>query len=162
MHVIVRKGDTVKLLLLFCRFCSQQNIIVCEGQKAYVSCSSIFDEITVMETMYGRKNPSICVHPSIPSSTVCQEQETQINAQIKGLCEGEHTCEVAANNEFMAKAGTTICPNVYKYLEIKYRSVSVSMKYLHIKILAIDYFLMWENVMLHSSEGSRGLWVTHF
>ncbi|KAL9984733.1 hypothetical protein ACROYT_G007066 [Oculina patagonica] len=98
-----------------------QNIIVCEGQKAYVSCSSIFDEITVMETMYGRKNPSICVHPSIPSSTVCQEQETQINAQIKGLCEGEHTCEVAANNEFMAKAGTTICPNVYKYLEIKYR-----------------------------------------
>ncbi len=114
---------------------------MCEGQKAYVSCSSIFDEITVMETMYGRKNPSICVHPSIPSSTVCQEQETQINAQIKGLCEGEHTCEVAANNEFMAKAGTTICPNVYKYLEIKYRSVSVSMKYLHIKILAIDVFL---------------------
>ena len=98
---------------------------MCEGQKAYVTCQSIFDEITIAGTMYGRKDPSICVHPSIPSTTVCQEQEIQINNQVKGLCEGEHTCEVAANNDFMAKAGTTICPNVYKYLEIKYRSVSV-------------------------------------
>lgn len=104
-------------------FFLQQNVVVCEGQKAYVSCQSIFDEITIVGTMYGRKDPKICVHPSIPSSTVCQEQETQIKAQIVGLCEGEHTCEVAANNEFMAKAGTTICPDVYKYLEIQYRLV---------------------------------------
>lgn len=88
-----------------------------------MSCPSIFDEIAVTETMYGRKDPSVCVHPSIPSSTICQEQETQINAQIRGLCEGEHTCEVAANNDLLAKAGTTICPNVYKYLDIKFRLV---------------------------------------
>lgn len=97
------------------------SLIVCEGQKAFVSCPSIFDEITVVGTMYGREDLSICVHPSIPSSTKCQEQETQINAQIRGLCEGEHTCEVAANNDLLAKAGTTICPNVYKYLDIKFR-----------------------------------------
>lgn len=109
---------------------------MCEGQKAFVSCPSIFDEITVVGTMYGREDLSICVHPSIPSSTKCQEQETQINAQIRGLCEGEHTCEVAANNDLLAKAGTTICPNVYKYLDIKFRSVcfrGVSFKLLHIR-----------------------------
>ena len=110
-------------MLLSLLICFQHKLIVCEGQKAFVSCPSIFDEITVVETMYGRKDPSICVHQSIPSSTMCQEQETQINAQIRGLCEGEHTCEVAANNDLLAKAGTTICPNVYKYLDIKFRSV---------------------------------------
>ena len=94
---------------------------MCEGQKAFVSCQNIFNQIEIVETMYGRKDPSICVHPSIPSKTPCQEQEAQINAHITGLCEGESVCEVAANNDFMAKAGTTICPDVYKYLEIKYR-----------------------------------------
>lgn len=98
-----------------------KNEVVCEGQKAYVQCPSPFDDLAIVETMYGRKDPKICVHPSIPSSAVCQEQETQVKAQIVGLCEGEHACEVAANNNFLAKAGTTICPDVYKYLEIKYR-----------------------------------------
>ena len=118
---------------------------MCEGQKAYVSCPSIFDEIAVIETMYGRKDPSICVHPSIPSSTMCQEQEAQINAQIRGLCEGEHNCEVAANNDLLAKAGTTICPNVYKYLDIKFRSVCfrvVSFKILHMNIGCGPLFLV--------------------
>lgn len=99
----------------------QENTIVCEGQKAYVQCPSPFDELAIVGTMYGRRNSKICVHPSIPSSVPCQEQETQVKAQIVGLCEGEHACEVAANNDFLAKAGTTICPDVYKYLEIKYR-----------------------------------------
>ena len=94
---------------------------MCEGQKAFVSCQNIFDQIEIVETMYGRKDTSICVHPSIPSNTVCQEQEVQINHRIKGLCEEENVCEVAASNDFMARAGTTICPDVYKYLDIKYR-----------------------------------------
>lgn len=102
-------------------FLYKENTIVCEGQKAYVQCPSPFDELAIVGTMYGRKNSKICVHPSIPSSVPCQEQETQVKAQIVGLCEGEHACEVAANNDFLAKAGTTICPDVYKYLEIKYR-----------------------------------------
>lgn len=101
--------------------CSQLNTIVCEGQKAFVSCQSIFDQIEIVGTMYGRKDSSICVHPSIPSNAVCQEQETTINDRIKGLCEEENVCEVAANNNFMARTGTTICPDVYKYLDIKYR-----------------------------------------
>ena len=71
--------------------------------------------------MFGRKDKSICVHPSLPSNTECQEQELQVNAQIRGLCEGENDCEISAYNDFMAKAGTTICPNVYKYLHVKYR-----------------------------------------
>ncbi|KAK2559318.1 L-rhamnose-binding lectin ELEL-1 [Acropora cervicornis] len=96
------------------------NSIVCEGQKAYISCQSIFDQIKIEKTMFGRKDKSICVHPSLPSNTECQEQELQVNAQIRGLCEGENDCEISAYNDFMAKAGTTICPNVYKYLHVKY------------------------------------------
>ena len=105
------------------RLFSQHSSIVCEGQKAYVSCSSIFDQIEVVGTMYGRKDKSICVHPSIPSDMECQEQGTEVQEHIKEMCEGEHSCEVAANNNFMAKAGTVICPDVYKYLQIRYRSV---------------------------------------
>ena len=86
-------------------------------------CQNIFDQIEIVETMYGRRDTSICVHPVIASNAVCQEQATQVNAQIIGLCEGESACQVSANNNFMAKAGTTICPNVYKYLEIKYKLV---------------------------------------
>lgn len=86
-------------------------------------CQNIYDQIEIVETMYGRRDASTCVHPTIPSNALCQEQATQVNAQIKGLCEGESACQVSANNNFMAKAGTTICPNVYKYLEIKYKLV---------------------------------------
>ena len=74
-----------------------------------------------MGTMYGRKDNSTCVHPSIPSEKDCQEQETQVITYVRGLCDGERKCEVAANNQLLAKAGTTICPEVYKYLDIKYR-----------------------------------------
>ena len=107
--------------------------------------------------MYGRKSLSICVHPSIPSSTKCQEQETQINAQIRGLCEGEHTCEVAANNDLLAKAGTTICPNVYKYLDIKFRSVcvrAVSFKILHIRCWVLTTFSYGATQHLPGKTGS--------
>ncbi|XP_068743026.1 uncharacterized protein [Montipora capricornis] len=99
------------------------NLIVCEGQKAYLSCRSIFDQIKIVETMYGRKSPSICVPPIASSNAMCQEEATQINHQIKDLCEGETDCEIAANNNFLAKAGTTICPDVYKYLDVKYRCI---------------------------------------
>jgi hypothetical protein len=71
--------------------------------------------------MFGRKDSMVCLTPGRDPATPCTEQEEQIKQQVKDLCQGESKCEVSASNDLLAMEGTVVCPNVMKYLEVKYR-----------------------------------------
>ena len=97
--------------------------IACEGQKLYIECPIIYNRIQVQSTFYGRDDTVTCKHPQLPSSKICAEQNVTVKNVVMDLCQGVEKCEVSATNDFLAQFGTIICPNVYKYLYVKYRCV---------------------------------------
>lgn len=101
----------------------QKQAVACEGQKLYIECSQIYDRIQVQTSFYGREDAVTCKHPELPSDKICTEQNDTVKNIVEDLCEGEAKCEVTATNDFLAEFGTIICPNVYKYLYVKYRLV---------------------------------------
>lgn len=97
--------------------------MACEHQKAYILCPNIFNGVDIVSAMFGRKNSLECLPPGESPASFCADQEDQIKQQVKDLCQGEDKCEVSASNDFLAMEGTQICPQVSKYLEVKYRCV---------------------------------------
>ncbi|CAB3980401.1 proline-rich 12-like [Paramuricea clavata] len=97
--------------------------LACEGQKLYIECPKIYNRIQVRSTFYGRKDAVTCKHPELPSDKICVDQNATVNNIVMDLCQGEARCEIAVTNDFLAQFGTIICPNVYKYLDVKYRCV---------------------------------------
>ena len=101
----------------------QKKAIACEGQKLYIECPKIYNRIQVRSTFYGREDAVTCKHPELPSDKICVDQNSTVNNIVMDLCQGEARCEIAVTNDFLAQFGTIICPNVYKYLNVKYRLV---------------------------------------
>ena len=87
----------------------------------YIWCSNIYDRIQIRMAVYGREDFTTCKHPDLPSDKLCAEQNATVQNVVKDLCQGEPRCEVAVTNDFLAQFGTIICPNIYKYLYVKYR-----------------------------------------
>ncbi|XP_028397267.1 uncharacterized protein LOC114521068 isoform X2 [Dendronephthya gigantea] len=100
-----------------------KTVIACEGQKLFIECPSIYNRIQVHATFYGREDAKTCKHPELPSDKICADQNATVKNVVTDLCQGEEKCEISATNDFLAHQGTIICPNVYKYLYVKYRCV---------------------------------------
>ncbi|KXJ26377.1 uncharacterized protein LOC110241281 [Exaiptasia diaphana] len=100
-----------------------KSAVACENQKAFIVCPNIFNGIDVVSAMFGRQNSLECLPPGDSPASFCTDQEDQVKQQVKDLCQGEDKCEISASNDFLAMEGTQVCPQVSKYLEVKYRCV---------------------------------------
>ncbi|XP_063403104.1 L-rhamnose-binding lectin ELEL-1-like [Mytilus trossulus] len=90
------------------------NVIVCEGQFAYVRCKYP-TKIKVVKAVYGRsEDKRICPHSSI-KTTSCKSSSS--DAKIKKQCNGKRICKVEATNSLYGDP----CGGTYKYTELKYR-----------------------------------------
>jgi hypothetical protein len=89
----------------------------CEWESKMLSCPS-GKTINVDYANYGRTTHPVCVQvPERDKPTNCFTASH--TSKIGQLCNGQSNCEVPATNSFF---GDT-CPNVFKYLHIKYRCV---------------------------------------
>nr|CAH0110399.1 unnamed protein product [Daphnia galeata] len=89
----------------------------CEWESKMLSCPS-GKTINVDYANYGRTTHPVCVQvPERDKPTNCFTASH--TSKISQLCNGQSNCEVPATNSFF---GDT-CPNVFKYLHIKYRCV---------------------------------------
>ena len=81
----------------------------------------IYDRLQIKDSFYGRQDSTTCKHPKLISDKKCVEQNDTVKNVVEDLCNGELQCEISVTNDFLAQSGTIICPNVYKYLYVKYR-----------------------------------------
>jgi hypothetical protein len=89
----------------------------CEGESNVISCSG-GKGIVVDFANYGRTSHHICIYNE--KIDVINDCYTPSHTEmISGRCNGQASCIVIATNDFF---GDT-CPNVYKYLQVKYRCV---------------------------------------
>ncbi|XP_071176263.1 L-rhamnose-binding lectin ELEL-1-like [Mytilus edulis] len=103
------------IVLLF--LCDQgfSDIIICEGQSAYIHCKWPRHRIQIYQAIYGRTTGRIvCPHPSIRTHN-CRSSVS--NRKIKLQCNRRSLCKLDSNNHQFGDP----CYGTYKYLEVKYK-----------------------------------------
>ncbi|XP_048578831.1 mediator of RNA polymerase II transcription subunit 15-like [Nematostella vectensis] len=110
---------------------AEKTATACEGHKLKLECPNKYDRIILYSTFYGRKDNKTCQHDVIPSKGYCAQQEMRVNEKVFDLCGHERRCLVSAHNRFLAKSNTTICPGLYKYLQVTYRCSQHPRLYTH-------------------------------
>ncbi|XP_046650994.1 rhamnose-binding lectin-like isoform X1 [Daphnia pulicaria] len=117
IDVLKKEIEFLKTAYAGLSFAGTEESFTCEGESNVISCSG-GKGIVVDFANYGRTSHHICIYNE--KIDVINDCYTPSHTEmISGRCNGQASCIVIATNDFF---GDT-CPNVYKYLQVKYRCV---------------------------------------
>jgi len=87
--------------------------ISCQNESMIISCPNN-KQLLIYNVLYGRTNNQICGNVDVPMEGCKSTNSTDV---VRHTCDGMQYCQLSATNSFL---GGDPCPNVMKYLQIKY------------------------------------------
>lgn len=96
-------------------------VAACQEDNLMLQCRNRYNKIIIKEAFYGRDNLFTCTSKIFNATKLCGIPTPSIIIQkVHLMCNNENKCKIPVTAKFLEKEGQEICPDIRKYLKVKY------------------------------------------
>ena len=102
--------------MIFFKVKSSRAAMICNGQSKLIACLPE-EVIKVVHAFYGKRSGESCLGPLAYKDEAPTCSALDARANVQASCDGKQTCLLFADDNIYGKS---LCPNVNKYLHLRY------------------------------------------